>query len=58
MPRNGAYILRDLVGRLTVLRLERSKCGRAGRYRLSKLLDEHGGGCFLILRSSDQLRHA
>jgi hypothetical protein len=48
MSRDGAYILRDLVGRLSVLRLECPKCGRSGRYRLPKLLDEFGGDHSLI----------
>ena len=48
MPRKGAYILHDLIGRLLVLRLECPKCGRSGRYRLSKLLDECGGDYSLI----------
>lgn len=37
MPRNGSTIPADLVGKLTRLRVECSKCGRAGRYRLSAL---------------------
>lgn len=42
MPRNGAIIFRDLTGKLAVLNLACSKCGRAGRYRLSHLLGERG----------------
>jgi hypothetical protein len=30
MPRDGAIIFRDLVGKLDVLNVERDKCGRRG----------------------------
>src|SRR5690348_2241631 len=33
----------DLLGKLTVLRVECSKCGRFGRYPLHRLIDQHGG---------------
>jgi hypothetical protein len=33
----------DLLGRLTVVRVECSKCGRFGRYPLHNLIDRHGG---------------
>jgi hypothetical protein len=39
MPRDGAIIFRDLVGKLAVLRIECDKCGRSGRYA-----DGRGGG--------------
>ena len=32
----------DLVGKLTVLRVEFSKCGGFGRYSLRKLIEERG----------------
>jgi hypothetical protein len=32
MPRDGAIIFRDLVGKLGVLRIECDKCGRRGQY--------------------------
>ena len=38
MPREGAIIFRDLVGKLDVLRSECYKCGRHGRYRLDRLI--------------------
>jgi len=38
MPRDGATIFRDLVGKLTVLRIECEKCGRSGQYRLDRLI--------------------
>jgi hypothetical protein len=37
MPRNGALIVSDLFGKLTMLRIECDKCGRKGRCRLSSL---------------------
>jgi hypothetical protein len=42
MPRDGAIIFRDLVGKLEVLRLECDKCGRHGRYRLDRLIEQDG----------------
>ena len=42
MPRDGAIIFRDLVGKLEVLRLECDKCGRHGRYRLDRLIEQYG----------------
>jgi len=32
MPRDGAIIFRDIVGRLDVLNVECDKCGRKGKY--------------------------
>ena len=34
MPREGAIIFGDLIGKLEMLRIECAKCGR-GRYRLA-----------------------
>src|SRR5262245_51617745 len=42
MPRNGSITVGDLVGKLEFLTLECNKCGRRGRYRVSKLLAELG----------------
>ena len=42
MPRDGAIIFADLVGKLTVLNGACDKCCRARRYRLCRLLDERG----------------
>ena len=42
MPRDGAIIFRDLVGKLEVLRLECDKCGRFGRYHLEHLIEQYG----------------
>jgi hypothetical protein len=38
MPRDGAIIFGDLIGKLDVLRIECPKCGRAGQYRLADLI--------------------
>jgi hypothetical protein len=42
MPREGAIIFRDLVGRLDVLNVECAKCVRLGRYRLDRLIEKYG----------------
>ena len=42
MPRDGATTFGDLVDRLEDLRVTCEKCGRAGRYRLDRLIAEHG----------------
>jgi hypothetical protein len=42
MPRDGAIIFGDLIGKLDVLRIECAKCGRSGRYRLTDLLMRYG----------------
>jgi hypothetical protein len=36
------------VGKLTVVRVECSKCGRFGRYPLHRLIDQHGGNGTII----------
>ena len=42
MPREGAIIFRDIVGKLDVLRIESDKCGRRGRYRVDRLVKKYG----------------
>ena len=42
MPRDGAIIFRDLVGKLEVLNIECDKCRRRGRYRLDRLIERYG----------------
>ena len=44
MPREGAIIFSDLIGKLDMLRIECPKCGRAGRYRLADLITRYGQG--------------
>ena len=42
MPGRGAVTFGDLVGKVELLRLECSKCGRSGRYRVARLMRECG----------------
>jgi hypothetical protein len=42
MPRDGAIIFGDLIGKLDILRVECPKCGRSGRCRLADLLMRYG----------------
>ena len=39
MPRDGATIFRDIVGKL---RVECDKCGRKGQYRVDHLIEQYG----------------
>ena len=42
VPRDGAIIFGDLIGKLDVLYVHCGKCSRAGRYRVQDLIDERG----------------
>lgn len=42
MPRAGQVILGDVADKLTMLRVECPRCGRAGRYAVARLLRERG----------------
>jgi hypothetical protein len=42
MPRDGAIVFRDLVGKLDVLNVGCEKCGRRGRYHVDRLIDRYG----------------
>jgi hypothetical protein len=42
MPRDGAIVFGDLVGKLDVLVVECPKCGRTGRYAVRRLIERHG----------------
>jgi hypothetical protein len=42
VPRAGAIIFSDLIGKLDVLRVSCSKCGRDGCYGLSRLITQRG----------------
>ena len=48
MPRDGAIILADLIGKLDVLYVHCSKCSRAGRYRVQDLIEQRGRNAKLI----------
>jgi len=42
MPRDGAITFSDLVGKLDDMRVLCPVCGKSGRYRLQRLIAEHG----------------
>ena len=42
MPRDGAIVFSDLIGKLDMLRVSCDKCGRDGCYGLAKLIDKRG----------------
>jgi hypothetical protein len=42
MPRDGAIIFSDLIGKLDMLRVSCEKCGRGGRYGLGGLIEKRG----------------
>ena len=48
MPRDGAIILGDLIGKLDMLRVACAKCGRVGSYLLSRLIEKRGRDAKLI----------
>ena len=42
MPRDGAIVFSDLIGKLDVLRVSCSKCERDGCYGLYRLINQRG----------------
>jgi hypothetical protein len=42
MPRDGAIIFGDLIGKLDVLQVACDKCGRKGRYAVARLFEQRG----------------
>ena len=48
MPRDGATIFSDLIGKLDLLRVSCEKCGRDGSYRLNGLIEKRGRDAKLI----------
>ena len=48
MPRDGAIIFSDLIGKLDVLRVVCSKCERGGAYRLERLIMSRGRDAKII----------
>ena len=48
MPRDGAIIFADLIGKLDVLYVHCPKCSRAGRYRVQHLIEQRGRDAKLI----------
>jgi hypothetical protein len=53
MPRDGAIIFGDLVGKLDPLRIECPKCGRSGRYRVADLIMRYGRDAKLFAFTDD-----
>jgi len=45
MPRDGAIIFGDLIGKLDALNVHCPKCSRAGRYRVPLLIDDRSPQC-------------
>ena len=48
MPRDGAIVFSDLVGKLDLLRVSCEKCGRDGCYGLHRLIEKRGRDAKLI----------
>ena len=48
MPRDGAIIFSDLIGKLDMLRVACGKCGRDGCYGLNRLIERRGRDAKLI----------
>jgi hypothetical protein len=48
MPRDGAIIFSDLIGKTEVLRVTCEKCGRDGRYIVARLIRKRGRDAKLI----------
>jgi hypothetical protein len=42
MPRDGAIIFGDLIGKVDDLRVSCDKCGRSGRYQVQRLIRDRG----------------
>lgn len=42
MPRSGAMVLGDIAGKLSMLRVDCTRCDRKGQYRVAKLLATYG----------------
>lgn len=43
MPRDGAIIFSNLIGKLDAIQVTCERCGRKGRHRLQSLMAERGG---------------
>jgi hypothetical protein len=48
MPRDGAIVFGDLIGKLDMLRVVCDKCGRDGCYGLSRLIEGRGRDAKLV----------
>jgi hypothetical protein len=48
MPRDGAIIFADLIGKLDLIRVACDKCGRDGCYGLNRLIERRGRDAKLV----------
>jgi len=48
MPRDGAIIFGDLIGKLDDVRVSCETCGRSGRYQVQRLIKDRGRDAKLI----------
>ena len=48
MPRDGAIIFSDLIGKLDLIRVACDKCGRDGCYGLNRLIERRGRDAKLV----------
>jgi hypothetical protein len=48
MPRDGATILSDLIGKLNAVRVRCERCGRNGHYRLERLIADRGSNAKIV----------
>jgi hypothetical protein len=48
MPRDGAIVLGDLIGKLRILRLDCPKCGKWGQYLVDRLVTRYGSDTKLL----------
>ena len=53
MPRDGAITFDDVYAKLNVLRVICEKCGRAGRYNVSRLIERRGANSKIVDLLSD-----
>ena len=47
MPRDGAIVFSDLIGKLDLIRVACDKCGRKGQYRKQNLIARYGADIWL-----------
>jgi hypothetical protein len=51
MPRDGAIIFNDLLGKLDALEVTCDKCERKGRYAVARLIEQRGRDAKLVVFS-------
>ena len=50
MPRDGAIIFGDLIGKLDAFQVACDKCNRKGRYMVARLIEKNGRGASTLRR--------